>query len=209
MATFLKSLILAFLVSFGATALAQCIPMNGPGPPRIFDPVRGCYVPQGMQSQGYGGQIIAQPYYGGQQVVAVPQYGYPTNGIPVSAAPAGCAVMGAGTGSLLGWLLDHRSRGAVVGAILGGALGYYACYNGAGQQVMTVPQQQQVAGQYGPGMQVPPMTVAPQVGVPAVSQNHCAHDPGTAPGILNLPGHPMDGKTVCAKPGDTNISRWL
>jgi hypothetical protein len=32
---------------------------------------------------------------------------------------------------------------------------------------------------------------------------------GTKMGILNMPSNKMHGKTVCARPGDTNISKWL
>jgi hypothetical protein len=119
-----------------------------------------------------------------------------------------CQVLGGIVGGVLGsFARNYQAQAIGLGAVGGGIVGDALCYNGQGQRI--VPQQQQVAGQYGPGMQVPPMTVAPQVGVPDVPQNHCAHDPGTAPGILSLPGHPMNGKTVCAKPGDTNISQWL
>ena len=43
----------------------------------------------------------------------------------------------------------------------------------------------------------------------ATSGLSCEHDPGTAPGILNLPGHPKDGQPVCARPADVHISQWL
>lgn len=169
MANFLKSLILAVLVSFGATALAQCIPMQGPGPPRIFDPARGCYVPQGMQSQGYGGQIIAQPYYGGQQVVVTqPQYGYSAGvpmygmGAPMAGGLTQCQALGGIVGGVLGsFARNYQAQAIILGAVGGGIVGNALCYNGQGQRVMVVPQQQ-VAGQYGPGQAplLPPAHIA-------------------------------------------------
>lgn len=35
------------------------------------------------------------------------------------------------------------------------------------------------------------------------------HAVGSKLGVLSLPLHKMDGKTVCAMPGDTNIIKWL
>jgi hypothetical protein len=177
-----------------------------------------------MQSQqynnygGYGGQVIAQPYYGGQQIMT-PQYGF-SNGVPMygmGAPMAGglsqCQALGGIVGGVLGsFARNYQAQAIILGAVGGGIVGNALCYNSQGQQVVVVPQQQQVAGQYGgqmaPGMQVPGVSVPPQQ-VSATPQNHCAHDPGTRQGVLSVPGHPMDGKTVCAKPGDTNISRWL
>ena len=37
----------------------------------------------------------------------------------------------------------------------------------------------------------------------------CESKPGTKQGILNLPGHALHEKTVCALPGDPKISKWL
>jgi hypothetical protein len=34
----------------------------------------------------------------------------------------------------------------------------------------------------------------------------CENAPGTRQGILNLPGHPKNNQTVCAKPGDRNVT---
>ena len=226
MAKFLKVLIVSFLLSCGATAQAQCLPMQGDGPPRIFDPLRGCYVPQGMvlpqTNYGvYGQQQVMVPqynYFGGVQQVMVPQYGY-SNGVPMygmgapmAAGITQCQALGGIVGGVLGsFARNYQAQAIILGAVGGGIVGNALCYNSQGQRVVVVPQQQVVGeygGQTGPGMQVPGVSVPPQQ-VSAMPQNHCAHDPGTAPGILNIPGHPMDGKTVCAKPGDTNISRWL
>jgi len=55
-----------------------------------------------------------------------------------------------------------------------------------------------------------PVMVAPQgqSGVMAVA-SPCGPFPGTKQGVLNLPGNAKHGQTVCALPGDTNISQWL
>lgn len=45
MTQILKFLMAGLLISFSATTLAQCLPMQGAGPPRMFDSRLGCYVP--------------------------------------------------------------------------------------------------------------------------------------------------------------------
>jgi hypothetical protein len=60
-------LIAALLLSFGATAFAQCIPMNAVGPPRNWDGVRGCWVPMGTPSVDSGSTVqVIRPV---QQIV--------------------------------------------------------------------------------------------------------------------------------------------
>ncbi len=211
---FFKFLMAGLLVSFGATALAQCIPMNGPGPPRLWDGERGCYVPQGtpslaqMQQQWHHGgqQVIVGP--GGQQMVVYPQgYQNQMQAVPQALALANgftkCEAIGGLTGATLGsFAKNHRPQAMILGALAGGIFGSAICNNGQGQQVMV---------QQGGGQQVYPQgggqVVPQQVSNPCDPRN--GHAAGSRQGILRLPGHPMDGKTVCAQPGDTNISQWL
>jgi hypothetical protein len=128
-------------------------------------------------------------------------------------AGAGNALINAITGALGGQAIDRwrhtGHRWTEIGALSLGAMGFA---QGA-QPGMAVICQEQVlqpvaqAQQIAVPVQVVPAGVQPQQVV--VPRNPCAHDPGTVQGVLNLPGHQLDGKTVCAKPGDTNISRWL
>lgn len=202
-----KALMAALLVSFGATALAQCMPMHGPGPPRFFDPTRGCYVPGGtqpLQANGqvvYEQQIFQQPQYVGVQ----PAYGYgqqqqviqslPQVGIPGGVSK--CEAVGALAGGTIGSYEDgrHRAQNTILGALLGGIVGNIVCtptQQGASYPVGQQPMQQHVQS----------------AGMPQ-NQNLCGHDPGTRRGILNFPGNPKHGQPVCAPPGDPRISQWL
>lgn len=121
MKTFLKAAMAAILVSLSATAFAQCIPMNAPGPPRLWDGVRGCYVPQGTPALAVGqpmvqGQIIQQ------QVQLIPVQGQPgmfTFGGNQHRCPA-----------LTGW------TGGVIGLVVGAAIGNNSTLNG---QKLTLP----------------------------------------------------------------------
>ncbi len=122
-----------------------------------------------------------------------------------------CQTIGGITGATLGSLAkNHRIQAVILGAIAGGVAADMVCSNTQGQQVMVMNAPQQMVGQQVVQQhvqhhvtQVPPQQATTRV------QASCAHDPGTKQGILNLPGHQLHGRTVCAKPGDVNISEWL
>ena len=89
-----------------------------------------------------------------------------------------------------------------IGAGAGGALGFAA---GSRPEMVQICQQQQ------PVQQV--VVTQPQI-VSEVPRNPCFRAPGTVLGVLrnDFPGDANGhraGDTVCARPGDTNISRWL
>ena len=179
---FFQILIAAVLASFGATTFAQCIPMNAPGPPRLWDPLGQCYVPQGTPQAG---QTLVVP--AGVQVLQP--------ATAVAGGLNGCQTLGAITGGTLGsFAHNHRAQAIVLGLIGGGLVGNAICTSNQGERVLVVQQPQGAVVQPGNTWQQP---------------SPCAHDPGTAQGVLNLPGHPKNGQTVCARPGDPNISRWL
>lgn len=122
--TFVRFLMAALIVSFGATALAQCIPMNGPGPPRIWDTARACYVPMGNQTNG--NQVIGVQQVHQVQQIAIPAptvintmpagYGYRNCTAEESIRRAGLITAG---GGLVGLLLRDNGRAAGTGAGLG------------------------------------------------------------------------------------------
>ncbi len=140
-------LIAALLLSFGATAFAQCIPMNAVGPPRNWDGVRGCWVPMGTPSVDSGStvqvirpvqQIVVPTVVQAQQVVSNP---------PCSAiATWGGGLVGAAIGNAIGQGVTtqgHRlgGLGAVVGAVAGSDIGCELARS------RNQPQQQQVVVQ--------------------------------------------------------------
>lgn len=194
-----KFALASLLISFGATVFAQCLPMNAPGPPRLWDGERGCYVPQGTPSlNSFNNQqvIVGGQYYNHQQwqqllasqAIRVPQGQQVPNGYCSWGGRTENIVASGLLGAFVGVLAGDNHRAAAKGAALG----------------MMV------------GMFVPCSTLQPQVVVqqgvqqaPNNSNGSCQHDPGTQPGVLNLPGHQKHGQTVCARPGDVNISRWL
>ena len=160
-----KILMAALLVSFGATAYGQCIAPNAPGPPRLWDGVRGCYVPQGTPSvqQQYQQQILAPQMYPPQQGWEQqyqphhrrhhhhPQYagnGGPVVVLPGQTPPAGyCStniISGALIGALAGAVIGDNRRSAGAGAVLGML---FAPCNTVQQQQPLYQQQQQLWGQ--------------------------------------------------------------
>lgn len=149
MSKYLKSIVVAILVSLWATAQAQCVHPNAPGPPRFWDGSRGCYVFQGTPAVGapvYNGRMVnpypygvpqpvynPAPYYGG-----VPQqyYGAPTGGGLSTPTIVG-GVLGATVGSLAH---NHRPQAIVGGTILGGILGNLLFPSGGQRVVQVAPQ---------------------------------------------------------------------
>ena len=136
-----KLLMAILLVSCGATVFAQCIPMNAPGPPRYWDGVRGCYVPQGTPAVNTGTTTTnsvfgtIQPY--GQQVFS-PGFAQ-NNGF------TNCELGGGVVRATLGSLAKHHTAQAVIlGAIGGGIVGNMYCSNNQGQRIVVqqAPQQQ-------------------------------------------------------------------
>jgi hypothetical protein len=198
----LKLLMAILLVSFGATAFAQCIPPDAPGPPRHWDGARGCYVPMGTPTVQYGNQQVVygqqQQGYGQQQVMQMA----PSIGSGIGNAFTKCETLGGIAGGTIGSLaLNNTTQATILGAIVGGVAGNILC-NSQGQYV--VQGQQQVVQRQGVTQS---QQVVQQQGSPLCAPP--ANPAGTRPGVLNLPGSPMHGQTVCAKPGDTNISQWL
>lgn len=135
-----KLLMAILLVSCGATVFAQCIPMNDPGPPRYWDGVRGCYVPQGTPAVNTGTTTTnsvfgtIQPY--GQQVFS-PGFAQ-NNGF------TNCQLVGGVVGATLGSLAKHHTAQAVIlGAVGGGIAGNMYCVNTQGQRIVVQQAQQQ------------------------------------------------------------------
>lgn len=218
-----KLIFAALLVSFGATALAQCMPMNAPGPPRIWDGARGCYVPQGtpdLQSSGgfvnNGGVFTQQTQcpdgsvWDGrgclinnnqqqwqqtlmQQAIRIPMGQQVPQGYCSWGGRTENVLTGALLGAVIGVIAGDNRESARKGAGLGALAGVFVPCDSLQQSQRVVVQQQQVVQ----NQQVLPPCRPPQ------------NPAGSRPGVLNLPGNEMDGKTVCAMPGDTNISRWL
>jgi hypothetical protein len=146
-----RILMAAFLVSMSATAFAQCIHPDAPGPPRYWDGARRCYVVQGTPSlntsynYGVSPQMYGQPYYGQQYGQ---QYGMPYGGAPMGGGLSNCAVVGGLAGGTLGSLAKHhRGQAVILGALLGGVVGQMVCTNSQGQRVI-VQQPQPMAQQY-------------------------------------------------------------
>jgi hypothetical protein len=203
---FMRFLMSALLVAFTATAIAQCIPPNGPGPPRLWDGVRGCYVPQGTPAVSHGyqqqwPQQVIPSNYGG---VAIP-----------SGVMAGQAFNTVVNGVSMRCSILDRAASAAAQGLLAGGLGY------VGEKILNrkdhrVSARLAVAGMAsGATLTCDPNIVddTPRqvpVGTPQQGQflnqgNGCTHNPGTQQGVLNLPGHPKHGQTVCARPGDVNV----
>lgn len=197
----------ALLISFFATVSAQCIPMNGAGPPRLWDGERGCYVPQGtpsLQQQQFGGIFQQQQMQQqqmqqmlAQQAIRVPMGQQAPNGYcswggrTENIAVAG--ILGAIVGVIAGDNRESARKGAALGMVAGM---FVPCESLQQQQVVMQQQPQQFTGQQ--------WQIQHQG-----NSNPCAQVPGTIQGVLNLSGHPKNGQAVCAKPGDPNISRWL
>jgi hypothetical protein len=153
-----SKIIMAFiLVLFGSFVFAQCIPMNGEGPPRLWDGARGCYVPQGTPSVQYGQQSGQQIVYYGNN-----QQGFVNNGVPAqvfqpSGLPSGfnkCEVVGGIAGGLLGSLFKHHTGQATgLGAIAGGIAGDMYC-GPQGQRILVQNGQQGIQNPDGQTTQV-------------------------------------------------------
>lgn len=165
----------AILVSMSATAVAQCIHPNAPGPPRVWDGARGCYVPQGTPQLGAPVWNGGNPYSYGvpQPAYAQPYgqpYGMPYGGVPAGGGLSNCAVVGGLAGGTLGSLAKHhRGQAVILGALLGGVVGHTVCTNSAGQRVIVQqPAVQTVAPvpQYvqQPAFANPPVPAEQQVG---------------------------------------------
>lgn len=169
------------------------------------------YIPN-QQIVGYPAQQVVQPLWGqqwgGGQIARYPQL--PPNCQMVEKATwqrvsdgAGSALVGAIVGALGGHAIDRwrgtGGRWTEIGAASMGAMGFAQ----GSQPGMTVVCQAAVQ------QALPANQVVQQSEQPIQVRNPCEHDPGTKRGVLNLPGHPKNGQTVCAKPGDLNISSWL
>jgi hypothetical protein len=190
---------------------AQCIDMNAPGPPRLWDGTRGCYVPQGTPApQQYGNQfgqagILNQSGFQTQTQYQNPygQQGYP--GIPPGTYP-----QQGGATPYYGGQSGYRPPAQPVLYGCTQVQGGMICYDQYRRQVV-VPSSVG-AGGYPPGYYPPPIghNLQPPIQPGYQPQrNPCAHDPGTREGVVGNPQLPNYGRTVCARPGDTNISRWL
>lgn len=133
MAKTLKFAFAAILVSFGATVFAQCIPMNAPGPPRHWDGVRGCYVPQGTPAvyNGNNGQVVTsgQDQDWGRilasQAIRVPQGQQVPNGYCSWSGRAENMIVSGLIGAVVGVLAGDNRRAAAKGAALGMVVGTF------------------------------------------------------------------------------------
>lgn len=126
-------------------------------------------------------------------------------------AACGWTTAGAIVGATLGSLnTAYRPQAMILAGLLGGALGNAVCEDRRRQaqaEAMQIAQlQTQIRSQQMGQMQPQQVANIQQVGQ---RRNGCEHAPGTAQGVLNLPGDSKNGQTVCAKPGDPNIIRWL
>ena len=183
-----------FIGNFGSTnASAQgCVPapytMNG-GPQRCWGQVNNVVVPNGVQP---GIPFITN--IGGQNRRCTVMDRVASGGVG--------AVIGAFAG-YAGAKLFHQAD--VNGFVKGGA----AAGAAAGATVFCDPD---IVNDT-PGVGVVATGIGQAVAQPGVvaqpAVNPCAHASGTKQGTLNLPSSPKHGQTVCALPGDTNISQWL
>lgn len=169
-----QAIIATLLVSFSATALAQCIGMNAPGPPRHWDGARGCYVPMGtpelpqrqqggysypsVQYGGYGNGSYPVPVQRYQQQVVPMQQGYASgqpgmvvvNGRQVPCTwqeTTGNVVSGAIVGNAVAYMVNrftHKNTIDRTGASVAGGLVGYSRTCVPDQQVMQYQQAQPV-----------------------------------------------------------------
>lgn len=144
-------------------------------------------------------QFIQQGIGVGQGVQLLAPTSGLTNGL------SRCEAVGGLAGGTLGsFAKHHQAQSIILGAIAGGILGNSICSDSQGQRVLVVQQQvaQQQQGLVGQQFQQ-------SVGIVGQNGNPCRNDPGTKEGVLYLPGNTKHGQTVCARPDDLNISRWL
>lgn len=188
----MKKLIALALLAFGFGLFAFGLLGSLPASAQIYGTYAFCngvWYPGSCPSQFIGPQQ--------QQVMMQPQMQAMTLANALGSGFSKCETVGGIAGATLGSLFkNHREQAMILGAIGGGMVANGYCSNPqSGQQVILVQQVPQQFGQQ-------PQQVQPRA-------YPCAHDPGTKRGILNLPGHKMHGQTVCAPPGDVNISKWL
>lgn len=209
-------ILIASLVFFGSAAFAQCVqspiimgqgyqggsPCWGGAPQQQF--VQQQFVPQ-------------QQFFQPQQVVQQQQRNIPQGCYIVKKAfwdrakdAAGEGLLTGLVGGLIGAAVD-RDRGTggrytEVGASAAAAYGFASTLSN--DSTMVCPSQQtQVVVQGQQQVVQTQQAVQQQQSAPACSPP--ANPVGSRPGILNLPASPQHGQTVCAMPGDSNISRWL
>lgn len=206
MKNFFRFLMAAILVSMSATAVAQCIHPNAPGPPRIWDGARGCYVPQGTPQLGapiwnggnpypYG---VPQPAYG--QPYGQP-YGMPYGGVPVGVGLSNCAVVGGLAGGTLGSLAKHhRGQAVILGALIGGVVSQMVCINSQGQRViMQQPPAQAVASVPQYAFANPPVPAEQQVVAVSPQQLAPASGQGTFCNIDGIVTHEVNSAACVTK----------
>lgn len=156
MAKTLKLILAALLVSFGATVFAQCMPMNAPGPPRLWDGVRGCYVPQGTPAvyNGNNGQVITSGQdndWGrilASQAIRIPQgQQIPSGYCSWGGRVENMAISGL-IGAVVGVLAGDNRRAAAQGAALGMVVGTFVPCQTL-QQASLAPESRRVVVQGG------------------------------------------------------------
>jgi hypothetical protein len=217
-----------FMFAMSFSAMAQCVPMNGPfvgpsghlvDPPRMWDGSRGCYTWQGAQaSQSQqqivnvngqqmvwvrlpNGQMALVPYQQQQPVSFPAQQVFQQQHYPQQQVMQ--QVAGAGGGF---------SKCEVVGGVTGATIGSMA-HNHRPQAVVLGGI---VGGMLGNVACRPTQALPVQQPIQTVAQQQFPQEQGSPvcgngkrPGILNIPGHQKHGQHVCAFPGDPNISQWL
>jgi hypothetical protein len=143
----LKAIMAALFLSMSATAFAQCMTINQPGPPRIWDGARGCYVPQGTPALGTAVQRGYNPYIG------QPQY-YNGNSLPFGVRHGSsneCAGLferiGRVAGANHGNDARHTENGGFAGYLVGKVFCTppYAVVPTQPQLVRTVPDEEQAS----------------------------------------------------------------
>lgn len=156
----LKLILAALLVSFGATVFAQCMPMNAPGPPRLWDGVRGCYVPQGTPAvySGNNGQVVTSDQDWGRilasQAIRIPQGQQIPNGYCSWGGRVENMAISGLIGAVVGVLAGDNRRAAAKGAALGMMVGTFVpCHTL--QQASLAPESRRVVVQGGETTVVP------------------------------------------------------
>ena len=141
-----KTIMVAIFLSLSATAFAQCMTINQPGPPRIWDGARCCYVPQGTPALGTANSGVVQQYI-------QPQY-YNGNTLPFGVQHGSsneCAGLFERIGRVAGANHGNDARHTENGGFGGYILGKFFCptparYVHQGQGTTLVPVDMQGGG---------------------------------------------------------------
>lgn len=171
---------------------------NNNDQPRILREVVVVNQPQPQQQVVVAGQN--QQRYGTYQYCGNGQWHFGNCGGAVissqqfASLPAGggfnrCEGIGSLVGGTIGSLnRAHPTQAVILGAVAGGVAGHLICSNPQGRQIqIPMTQSQQV--------------VIQQTRPPCWEPN----DDKKRAGTLNWPGHPKDGKPVCAYPEDKRV----